>query len=364
MQRISTHIEKLLFFNDCVIIPDFGGFVLQIHPAVCLYSTHAFSPPYKDVVFNPTLNHNDGLLSESYMQMYGMNFNEAQVAVKLDVETLKRELNRNGVVSLGVIGGFHKYKETLIFEPAILTPAFNVTSYGLSPFYLPPVKFTTVEAQSNVVALKNDIYMEGEYEPSISLPSLNKMLSQMAGIAAAAIGLFLLISTPVKDVNLSAYTASFIPSEMVSGQRYIVQQQATDEVEEVVSGVIAPIIAEDTVAVVDVSTVIRSLSLPNQQSSVSAETLEKIQSLSIPNIESVTAKTYYVIVASFETETQLKKFLSNTDLSALKSMGVVKNNERIRVYADKMNNRKDAEAYMQFLRENEKYKDAWLFVGR
>ena len=33
MLRIVTHIERLLLVHDCVIVPKFGGFVLQAVPA-------------------------------------------------------------------------------------------------------------------------------------------------------------------------------------------------------------------------------------------------------------------------------------------------------------------------------------------
>ena len=74
MLRIITHIERLLLVHDCVIVPKFGGFVLQTVSAVCNGEEHLFSPQRKEIVFNITLQHNDGLLSESYMQMYGVNY--------------------------------------------------------------------------------------------------------------------------------------------------------------------------------------------------------------------------------------------------------------------------------------------------
>ncbi|MDR2919936.1 MAG: SPOR domain-containing protein [Tannerella sp.] len=357
MQRISTHIEKLLLFNDCVIVPDFGGFVLQMHPAVYVSLDHMFSPPYKDIVFNPTLKHNDGLLSESYMQTYGMDFNEAQAAVKQDVDTLKKELNENGSVLLGTIGSFRKNNESLIFEPSIAVTTFNLASYGLTSFYLPPIELASNERQVQLhVVNVVEPSIERVSEPIAKSSPIPKFFSRIAGIAAAAIAIFLLISTPVKDVNTSAYTASFIPSEMVL-QQYPVQKESIDEDSELVT-------SESSATIIAESGLISSVDASMQPSSSDGTTDIKTQSSSKPVIELVTAKTYYVIVASFQTETQLNKYLSNTDLSTLKNMGVVKNSERIRVYADKTNIRKDAEAYIDLLRENGKYKDAWLFIGR
>ena len=92
MLRIITHIERLLLVHDCVIVPKFGGFVLQTVSAVCNGEEHLFSPQRKEIVFNITLQHNDGLLSESYMQMYGVNYRKAQLMLEEDVDDMKAAL--------------------------------------------------------------------------------------------------------------------------------------------------------------------------------------------------------------------------------------------------------------------------------
>ena len=65
MLRIITHIERLLLTHACVILPKFGGFVLQTLPATYQEEEHLFRPMRKEVMFNVTLQHTDGLLSES-----------------------------------------------------------------------------------------------------------------------------------------------------------------------------------------------------------------------------------------------------------------------------------------------------------
>ena len=58
-----AHIERLLLVHDCVIIPGVGGFVLQTLSAKYQEKDHLFCPESKEIVFNPMLKHNDGLLS-------------------------------------------------------------------------------------------------------------------------------------------------------------------------------------------------------------------------------------------------------------------------------------------------------------
>jgi len=58
--EINQYIKELLLLNDCVIIPQFGGFVANYKPATI--ENNKFFPPTKEVAFNNKLTSNDGLL--------------------------------------------------------------------------------------------------------------------------------------------------------------------------------------------------------------------------------------------------------------------------------------------------------------
>ena len=45
---------------------------------------------------------------------------------------------------------------------------------------------------------------------------VSRKLIRVVAASAAAVALFFVVSTPVKEVNLSAYTASFVPTEMIN----------------------------------------------------------------------------------------------------------------------------------------------------
>ncbi|MDR0349767.1 MAG: SPOR domain-containing protein [Tannerella sp.] len=362
MLRILSHIERLLLFNDCVIIPDLGGFVLQIHTAVIGWEEHMFRPPYKDIVFNPTLKHNDGLLIESYMQLYDMDYNEAQTAMKSDVDALKKKLDENEIIRLGRAGKFRKVNKVLLFEPGNDIAVFNVSSYGLIPFYLPPAQRESEESviEDGQLQSEESSTVEASSERTVALLPVKKVLSGVIGIAAAAGALFLLISTPIKEVNKSAYTANFLPAKIVNGR----QDFRNDFLETGVS-VSGNETAEEVMQISD-ETLPLAASIPDHDPDfLKKETVTaQINNSFTLKTEVAVPKTFYVIIGSFASENELNKFLAKAVPVAFKNMGVVKNDKRIRVYADKTTDRKEAEAYMLLLRENEKYKDAWLFIGR
>ena len=118
MLRIITHIERLLLTHDCVILPKFGGFVLQTLPATYQEEEHLFRPMRKEVMFNVTLQHTDGLLSESYMQTYGVDYRKAQLMLEEDIEALNVSLEQDKRITLGRIGTFSIGEEgQTIFTP-------------------------------------------------------------------------------------------------------------------------------------------------------------------------------------------------------------------------------------------------------
>ena len=65
---IIQHIKELFVHHDCIIIPGFGGFILNYRPAEISDHQNFFRPPGKDISFNKSLIHNDGLLINKISQ--------------------------------------------------------------------------------------------------------------------------------------------------------------------------------------------------------------------------------------------------------------------------------------------------------
>ena len=340
MLRIITHIERLLLVHDCVIVPGFGGFVLQAVSAVYDEKEHLFNPQRKEIVFNVTLQHNDGLLSESYMQMYDVNYRKAQLMLEEDVADMKVVLQEDKKLSLGVLGSFSLGMEgQVIFHPGE-SDAFSVGSYGLVSFNFPQLQ--PVLAEREEVAL-----LTRKRKKDILYIPVNRKLLRVAAASAAAVALFLLVSTPVKDVNQAAYTASFVPTEMVV--KSAPEIKPTEEIasEETIAPEINEVKTERKVAAV----------APSRE--VKRQKITPEPAIAKPNL-----KMYHIVIASFPTEDQADKYIAGVDRQECKHVSKVVRDGKYRIYADKFDNREQAESYMATLRMNEKYKAAWLFISR
>ena len=138
MIELARHIEILLLENDCVIIPDFGGFIAHYQPARYIKEENLYLPPVRTIGFNPQLTINDGLLVQSYMQAHHTDFPDATRMIEEEVAGLKEQLYQNGCAEMHGIGVLHyNIHSTYEFHPNE-DGALSPTLYGLSslPFFL------------------------------------------------------------------------------------------------------------------------------------------------------------------------------------------------------------------------------------
>lgn len=351
MQRIITHIERLLLVHDCVIVPNFGGFVLQSVPAVCELQEHTFRPSRKEVVFNSTLQHNDGLLSESYMQMYSVNYRKAQLMLEEDVECIKSGLLQHKKLSLGQFGSFIiGHEGQVIFYPGD-SVLFGIGSYGLPVFHFPALKSVRVEREE--VRLLTTV--QKEKKDTLYIPVSRKLL-RTAVASVAAVALFLLISTPVKDVNQEAYTASFVPTEIVSYKSVPVSLDRVIPTSKTTN--IETVMKEATEEMTTPVAVTSDSETKKVELEVSKTIVSEVVS------QKRNKKFYHIVIASFPTEAQADEYMSGVDRTVCKRVSKVARDGKYRIFADKFDSREQAETYMTSLRANTRYKDAWLFISR
>lgn len=137
---MENYIKELLFQHDCVIIPDFGGFVANIQSSKINKAQNSFSPPYKEISFNRDLKHNDGLLIGYVSRAKNIGFVDAKRLVDSFVKDLNIKLNKGKKVVIEDVGVLQMDKEKNIqFEPSN-TINYLLDSYGLDHFNFDPLE--------------------------------------------------------------------------------------------------------------------------------------------------------------------------------------------------------------------------------
>jgi cell division protein FtsN len=361
MNRLIEHIERLLLLHDCVIIPDFGGFVLRSVSASYNAEANMFFPPRKEVVFNRTLDHNDGLLMESYMKKYNTDFNRAHQLVGSDTTLLKDTLENEGELLFGKVGFFVKDEERLVFMAEKNSDLlFSTSSFGLPIFHFLPLKSRKQSAPVLLTAAVQPVEEGSEMSENKNILykiPVTKTFMRVAAAVAAAILLFLLISTPVKDVNKESYKASFVPQEIMPAKTIEdVINKAFENMENQEPAIINQEI-ESREQEAKVNDVLPAENIAKTETPPPAETPP-------PTTTPVTTsekKNFYVIIGSFDTKTQANKYIKNLNSQESKTAGIITVNGHVRVYAQGFVTEKSANSYMNKLRQTTKHKQAWIY---
>jgi len=133
MTEFYTFLEHLLYEHECVIIPNFGGFVVNAQGFSFNEKEGKIHPKKKFVAFNEKLKTDDRFLSTEWARKKSITQKEAAVEIANISKELKSLLVSQGVLTIGVIGSFTLIQENRIsFSP---NPDFNadLAVFGLFP---------------------------------------------------------------------------------------------------------------------------------------------------------------------------------------------------------------------------------------
>lgn len=134
--EISQYIRDLLFTHDRVILSDFGAFTAKYRPAKIDEKANTMIPPHKEIVFDPTITKDGGLLRDHMVAQEGISADEADKQITEYVKTVKSKLNAGKKVIFKELGSFVKLKDDKIFfsySPSenLLTDAFGLTNVDI-----------------------------------------------------------------------------------------------------------------------------------------------------------------------------------------------------------------------------------------
>ncbi len=142
---IETYIKDLLYRYDCVIVPEFGGFITNKMSARIDTDSHSFYPPNKQISFNHHLIHNDGLLANYIASAENVSFEHANHKILETVSSWKQQIKKTAIQiqDVGVLN--LSDNQHIVFEPS------NNVNYLISSFGLSSVDSLTIERATEKV---------------------------------------------------------------------------------------------------------------------------------------------------------------------------------------------------------------------
>jgi len=139
---LERELSELLHLHDCVIVPEWGGFLTHYRPARLDEARHLINPPSKELGFNRHLVRNDGLLADHLARLAGSDFERASASIASVVATWQERLDRDGRLELPHLGIFFRDPEgNLQFDPD------RRSNYLRDAFGLRPLRARVVEVK-------------------------------------------------------------------------------------------------------------------------------------------------------------------------------------------------------------------------
>lgn len=353
MVKIEKHIESLLHHYDCVIIPEFGGFITNEKPGFLDNTAGVFHPPFKQILFNKNLRNNDGLLANHIAnQEEGINYYEANLLLNQFKDACFARLNNEGRVEIEKIGVlFFDVEKNIQFSQS--SKNFLISSFGLSSKFLTPIpiskesKIVKAEVKKEIKVSRVD-KIKLEDRPSVKAEPLKRKKSRKA-VWITVITLPILISGLYFANQLGYFGESriqlsslnpFRPHEEAKfSPRAIAYQAITEELKN--NEVLSKELISDPIAIVNE----RGKALSNEVIGEKKGGLE--------NEEAILLKKYHVIGGCFSDKKNAEKFVQKWEEKGTDALIVDKKGDLYRVSISSFLNRSEANQFRDKLSSEE-----------
>ena len=367
--ELDRHIEILLLDNDCVIIPNFGGFVTHHVDARYDESEGSFLPPLRTLGYNPHLkNINDSLLAQSYVEAYDISYPEAQRKIAEEVDNLKTALSEQGQFELKNIGMLSlNDMGDVVFEPCeagILTPDL----YGLGSFEMP--KLADASTASPQLATAAEPFVLSPIQPADDFAKLDKQADELEAngcdsepsertisikvswlrniaVAAAAIVAFFFLSTPVTN----SIEGKLYVSDMGTGLLTKISELDTPNNEKAKAS--ATIANEEIKATVAKKVVDKAKSDSLKTAGLTKADKSEATDKPLP--------AYCIVMASQVTKSGAENFVKTLKAEGYDQAYTYINNNVVRVVYGRYPTEQQAYNKLKIVRGNKYFEQAWIY---
>lgn len=312
MLNLEKHINDLLYSYDCVIVPGLGGFVANNKNATLNEKTGIFSPPRREIGFNKSLSHNDGLLISHMASAQGISFETCSARLAQHIHLLQEELKQGAIVGIGAAGELkNDALGNTLFIPNI-GEAFCTDSFGLSTFHFNTLSEVKEQNETTRRWVRRTIQ--------------SKSVRQIAASVTLIMGMLFLSPEFGNQTQQSTFTDMFSKTEYR----------------------VAP--TKENNAFIN-NTDIANTDEDLLQDMHASESLT--ESLEIEN-------TFFIIGASFKEEHQAKNYLDNLTQKGIEGAEIITANNRYRISLEGFSNKEIALEALENYRKKNGSNSVWL----
>ncbi len=323
VKNLVEHIERLLLKHDCVIIPGFGGLVVNYESAHIVSAKNLFIPSVRKIGFNIHLTYNDGLLAQSLMKEQTCSYEMAIKQIDDYVQDILAKLKKEQRLQFGKIGTFSIGRNNcIVFEPE-LNSELTSQYYGLEEVYCLP---------------------GAQHAQPVTF-------SRFVWHAAAAIILFFMfIPVNVFDKHQAPEQAAILNFDWNKPAIIELKDSCCEIVAETLD------IQQDSVFIAS-----------NQNEEVELLVSEVVEPKLIEpsSMPAKYGKTYHIIIASLPNGELAEQYLQEIKGYAFDDISIVKAESRYRVSVKGFSDKMAAESFLDEFKINyTPFSSAWIFASR
>ena len=327
MIELQRHIEILLLSNDCVIVPEFGGFITHAESARYDASDRLFLPPLRTLGFNPQLRMNDSILVQSYVEAYDLSYPEALRREDLGELTVNQEGNyeftpcESGILSPELYGlgsfTFKRLKDSGFAEEVRLPQTYAEEVVLPQTTHEEPqlIEFTDDDDTDNAISIKMS------------------WVRNAVAIAAAVVAFFF-IATPVTNSDLGTEAMSHLQNSILYK---LIPQDTT------LPAITAPVVAETAAK--------PAVDKDSNVEETADETVEKPKA----------TITYCIIVASQVKQSNAEQYVEKLKKQGYPDAYVYINNNVVRVVSGEFSSEAEAYRVVNKMNMQEEFYEAWVY---
>lgn len=341
MNELERHIEILLLSNDCVIVPDLGGFMTHHVDARYDEEEQIFLPPLRTLGFNPQLKINDSMLAQSYVEAYEISYPEALRRIEDEVTELKMRLHEEGSYELNDIGTLSLNEDgNYVFVPCeagILTPSlYGLGSFNIEQFQHADKTVRMYTEPSAAEETSEDVELEPtEKEEEEDVVKIKfSWIRNAVAVAAVLLAIFI-VALPTGKTELMTKTISNINNSILFGM-----------------------MSKDTnTSKIDIKKADLEKSLNKTDTILKADTCKK------PAEEQMntTEKGYCIVLASYVTKKNAQTFVEQLQKRGYQDSKVYIHNNVTRVIFGNFKTQDDAQTALRDIHQHKDLAEAWIY---
>lgn len=139
--QLDNQLYQLLYKNNCVILPGFGGFISNAKSAEIHAAQGYIKQPHKSFSFNKNLITNDGLVYNFIAQKLDITYNKAEEICREFIQNIIYKLYQGESVVFFNIGKLYlDVEKNIQFFPS-QNENFALSSFGLKDITIHPINY-------------------------------------------------------------------------------------------------------------------------------------------------------------------------------------------------------------------------------